>query len=744
MNTKLFTASILTFLIFFTGFSQEPPSLTLEQVISGNVLNTKGMRSVRWTRDGKGYTITEANAAKNGQDIVYYDALTGEKKILVASGLFIPEGKEKALSFSDYTWSNHNEKLLLFTNTRRVWRIHSRGDYWVLDLKSGKLTQLGKSVPEATMMFAKFSPDDSQVAFVSLQNIYVEDINSGAIRQITFDGGKNIINGTFDWVYEEELDCRDGFRWSPDGKTIAFWQTDTEGTGVFSLINNLDSIYPEIIQIPYPKVGTSNSAVKIGVVSANGGEPAWFNIPGDPRNNYLARMEFIPNSQEVMIQQLNRLQNTNTVWVGNVGTMQLKTLLTDTDSAWVDIHDNIQWIKNGQFFTWTSERDGWRHLYLVTRDGKKSTLITKGNFDIVSISRIAEKEGYVYYIASPENFTQRYLYRSRLDGKGQAQRVSPLAQQGQHRYNISPDARFAVHIFDNHYTPPVYEMVSLPNHKQLRLFEDNKAAKEKFKSLGLSEKEFFRVNIGDVILDAWMIKPSVFDPSKKYPVIFDIYGEPAGSTVQDTWSRGLWDYYLANQGYIVMSVDNRGTNVPRGREWRKCIYGQVGVLNSADQASAVKEIGKMYSFVDLSRIGVWGWSGGGSMTLNCMFRYPEVYKTGIAVAFVADRALYDNIYEERYMGLPATNPEGFKKSSPINFAGNLKGNLMLIHGTGDDNVHYQNCERLVNELIKRDKLFSMLAYPMRSHGIYERENTSLHLYRSMTDYWLKNLPAGGK
>ena len=571
--------AILLFIFSADIFAQEKETLTIEKIFAGDFLGTKGMQGVRWQKDNSGYTTLELSADRKGRDIVFTDALTGEEKTLVEASSLTPVGKDKPLSIYDYIWSNDESKLLIFTNTRRVWRSNTKGDYWVLDLKTKKLHQIGKSKPEATLMFAKFSPDASKVAYVSQLNIYVEDITTSKITQLTFDGGDNIINGTFDWVYEEELDCRDGFRWSPDGTSIAYWHSDTKGTGVFSIINNLDSIYPEIIKIPYPKVGTPNSAVKVGVVPVNGGETRWFNIPGDPRNNYLPRMEFIPNSDEVMIQQLNRLQNTNTVWIGNAKTMELKTILTETDKAWVDIYDDIQWLKSNQYFIWVSERDGWRHLYSVSRDGKNVSLITKGNFDVVSVNCIDEKSGYVYYIATPVNFTQGYLFRSRLDGKGEAQRVSPDLQSGTHSYSISPNARFAIHTFENHLTPPVYSMITLPDHKLIRTFETNQAAKEKYAGLGLRPKEFFRVDIGDIILDAWMIKPADFDSTKKYPVIFHIYGEPANSTVRDSWARGgLWDQYLAQQGYIIMSVDNRGTNVPRGREWRKSIYGDIGTV----------------------------------------------------------------------------------------------------------------------------------------------------------------------
>jgi dipeptidyl-peptidase-4 len=720
-------------------------SLTLEDIYKNHKYGQQGYGSVRWMKDNKGYSTIEMNNVDGGPDIVRYDAQTGEKTVLISSDQLIPEGRTKPLNIADYTWSADNTKLLIFTNTKRVWRYNTRGDYWILNLVSGKLQQLGSKAESSSMMFAKFSPDASRVAYVSKLNIYVEDLSTGVTKQLTFDGGDNIINGTFDWVYEEELDDRDGFRWSPDGKYIAYWQSDTRGTGVFYLINNVDSVYSVPIPLPYPKAGTTNSAVKIGVVPSDGGDTKWFDIPGDPRNNYLARMDFIPNSNEVMIQQLNRRQNINTVWTGDVVTMKLTNTLTDKDEAFLDIHDNIMWLDNEKYFTWTSERDGWLHLYKVSRDGKQLETITKGNFDVVNMSCIDPKGGYVYYIASPDNPTERYLYRSRIDGKGVAERISPAEMAGQHSYQMSADAKWAIHTFQNASTPPRISVISVRDHKEIRLLVSNDEAKKKFVDLGLSPKEFFRVDIGDVILDGWMIKPKDFDPSKKYPVIFYIYGEPAGSTVQNSWDGGdMWHQYLAQKGYLVMSIDPRGTKAPRGREWRKVIYRKVGIVAPKDHAAAVQKIIATYPFVDASRIGIHGWSGGGQMTLNCMFRFPDIYKTGIAVAFVADQKNYDSIYQERYMDTPQNNPEGYSDGSPVTHAGNLQGNLLIMHGTGDDNVHYQSFEMLTNELIKHNKLFSQMSYPMRSHGINERENTSYHVRETMEKFWLTNLPAGGR
>lgn len=736
------TSLFVVLFLLTSNLQAQTKKLTLEDIYTKNRYGSKGIGALRWMKDNKSYSTVEYNTAAGGSDIVRYEVTGGSRTVLISAGQLAPTPGSKSLGIADYEWSEDNNRLLLFTNTKKVWRYNTRGDYWVLDRSSGKLTQLGKSLPASSLMFAKFSPDGNRVAYVSQQNIYVEDISTGTVIPLTTDGGGDIINGTFDWVYEEELDDRDGFRWSPDGNSIAYWQSDTKGVGTFYLINNTDSNYSKPLPFPYPKVGTSNSAVKVGVVSASGGTTKWFDVPGDPRNNYLARMDFIPGSNEVMIQQLNRLQNQNKVWVGNTTNMQLNLLFTETDSAWVDIHDDIVWLDNNKYFTWTSERDGWVHLYKVSRDGKEIKPITKGNFDVVNINCIDPAGGYVYYIASPENFTQRYLYRSRLDGKGNAERVSPADMAGQHSYQISADAKYAIHSFENAQTPRRISLIDLRTHKEIKLMEDNKELKSRISELGLQPKEFIKVDIGPVVLDAWMIKPIQFDPQKKYPVIFHVYGEPAGSTVQDNWGTGdnLWHQYLANEiGCIVISIDNRGTKVPRGRDFRKCIYRQIGLLAADDQAAAAKKIMQTYSFIDSAHVGMWGWSGGGQMTLHGLFRHGDVFKTGIAVSFVALQTLYDNIYQERYMGLPDDNKYGYKEGSPLTHASKLQGKLMIIHGTGDDNVHYQNFEMLVNELIKNNKLFSMMSYPNRDHGIWQGVNTTLHLRRTMENFWKLNL-----
>lgn len=747
MKKLLSTIGLLLFVGAVFVCSAQTPSLsklTLDDLYKNNVFSQKGINSVRWMKDNKAYSALEANKQIGGKDMVSYDAQTGERKVVVSAEKLIPEGEQNPITISNYSWSEDNSKLLVFTNTRKVWRYHTRGDYWVLDLNNGSLVQIGSSLDATWLMFAKFSPDAKKVGFVYKQNVYAQDLETGTLEQLTTDGGANIINGTFDWVYEEELNCRDGFRWSPDSKEIAFWQMDTEGMGTFYLINNIDSIYPKIIPLPYPKVGTDNSSAKIGTITLSDKHITWMDIPGDPRNNYLARMEWTKSPNELIIQQLNREQNTNRVFFANAQTGESKVVYTEKVETWLDVYDDLTWLNDGKEFSWLSDNTGWLHLNRVSSETGEITPITSGDFEVIQLLNIEQKKGWAYYIASPENPTQTYLYRSKLNGKGTPERLSPMDQSGQHSYNISPDCKYAIHTFSNHATPPQYEVVSLPDHKVLRVLEDNKALKNKLAEYDIPKKEFLTIKTGEGReFDAWMIKPTDFDPAKKYPVMFYVYGEPAGATVQDKWIGNLWDQLLAQEGYIVMSVDNRGTKTPRGREFRKSVYKKIGILAPMDQAACAREVME-WDFVDPDRIGIWGWSGGGSNTLNCMFRYPEIYKTGIAIAFISNQLLYDNIYQERYMNLPKNNVEGYRDGSPITHAKNLEGNLLLIHGSGDDNCHYQSCEMLVNELVKQNKYFTMIDYPMRSHSINERENTSMHLRMTMLNYLKKNLPVGAK
>lgn len=743
----LFTILIL-FIPVIKSQTDDKSLLTVDRIFNSRDFSGQWFGPARWIDNDKGYTTLESSKEfKGARDIIKYNPETGEREVLVDAKHLIPEGEKEPLGIADYDWSADGKKLLVYTNTARVWRRNTKGDYWVADLDTWKMQKMGgKEAKPSTLMFAKFSPDSKKVAYVRENNVYSEDIVTGKITQLTFDGTDKIINGTFDWVYEEELSDRDGFRWSPDSKSIAYWHLDSNPVPIFYLINNTDSLYPTLKPIPYPKVGQENSFCKVGVVSASGGETTWMNVPGDPQNHYIARMEWADNSDELVIQQLNRQQNTDLLMMCNAKTGDVKTVLTEKDDAWVDVMDDFMWLNNGKEFTWVSERDGWRHIYIFSRDGKNMRLVTPESFDVISIEKIDEKGGYIYFIASPDNAGQRFLYRVNLNGTPKEERLTPQSLAGTNSYQISATSKYAFHTYSNFETPNTIDLISLPDHKTIRVMADNSELKEKIAELKKTPVEFFNVTTVDGIkIDGWMMKPYDFDPSKKYPVLFYVYSEPAGQTVRDGWggSGYLWHLMLTQKGYIVVSVDNRGTPAPRGREWRKSIYEKIGILNSHDQSEAAKAILKKYNFIDADRVGVWGWSGGGSETLNLMFRYPDIYKTGMSVAPVSTEWLYDDIYQERYMNLWDLNKENYIEGSPITYAKNLEGNLLICHGTGDDNVHYQGTERLFNELIKQNKLFTMMIYPNRSHGIYEGQNTSRHLREVLTNYLETHLPSGG-
>jgi len=738
--------------------AQEPDSslMTLDRLFNSEEFAPQFPGPVRWL-SGSAYVKLEADSAAGGAlSLVRYDAASGRREVWVPASRLVPPGDTLPLPVEDYSVSTDGRQLLVFTNSRKVWRQNTRGDFWSLDLSSWRLRKLGG--PEAkpsTLMFAKFSPDGGRVAYVREHNLYVEDLGDGRITQLTRDGSPTIINGTFDWVYEEELNLRDGFRWSPDGRRIAFWQLDASGVHDFLLIDDTDSLYSFTVPVQYPKAGTTNSAARVGVVSASGGTPVWLDVPGDPRNNYIARLEWAASSNEVVLEHLNRLQNTLEVMLGDASSGRVHTVLTERDSAWVDEVDDLRWIDGGKNFTWVSERDGWRHLYVISRDGAKARLVTPGPFDLHNpqsafgeplVVGVDSAGGWIYYTASPDNATQLYLYRTRLDGRGRPERITPRDQPGYHTYKISQDGRWAFHTYSSLGTPPVIELVHLPKHQVVRTLVRNQRLRDAVARLRRGPAGFVKVAAGAGLeLDGWVMKPPGFDSTKRYPVLFLVYGEPASQTALDKWDGAsyLWHLMLTQRGYVVATVDNRGTPAPRGRAFRKAIYRKVGVLNSADQAAAARTI-RGWLWVDSTRIGVWGWSGGGSMTLNLMFRYPEIYRTGMSVAPVADERLYDTIYQERYMGLPQENATEYREGSALTFAGQLKGNLLVVHGSGDDNVHYQGTERLVNALVAANRPFTMMVYPNRTHCICEGDQTTLHLFSLLTRYLEQNLAAGGR
>ena len=735
------------------------PGDMIDRIFKTREFTARPPAPAQWLDGGASYVVVETSPA--GQNaVVKYDSATGAKRdVAISAAQLTPAGASGPLEIEELSWSGDGQRVLVFTNSRRVWRTNSRGDYWLLDRRAGTLKKLGGDVPEASLMYAQFNADATKVAYVRQNDIYVEDPATGAVTRLTRDGTDLVINGGSDWVNEEELDLHDCFRWSPDGSHIAFWQFDLHGVGNFPLMYYLGKDreivtqipypqtgpYPLIMNVPYPLAGTTNSAVRAGVIDAKGGEVTWMKLPGDPREHYIARLQWA-DARTLLVQQLNRLQNTVSYLLADAASGSVREMWRDRDEAFITIGfgglPEARPIRNGAEFLVTSEKDGWMHAYRISREGRE-TLVTPGAMDALSIAGVDEKSGVVYVIASPDNATERYLYRAPFDGHTNPVRVTPRDFAGSNSYTVSPDGRFAFHRFSSFDDPGVRELVTLPVHKPVTMIDDNAALKQKVAALVQPPVEFFKVNAGSgTTVDGYMLKPSAFDPSKRYPVLVYIYGEPAGQTVENRWggSATLFHRHLASLGYLVVSFDNAGTPAPRGRAWRKAIYGAVGVLSSMQQAAALRSLAAARPYVDLDRVAVWGWSGGGTNTLNLVFRSPDLYKVGMAVAPVPDQRLYDTIYQERYMGLPSTNAEGYQAASVINFAEGLKGSLLIVHGSGDDNVHYQGTELLVNRLIELGKPFDFMTYPDRTHAIAEGPGTSAHVYHLLARYLTSHLP----
>lgn len=742
---------LLVFLFLSNAAAQAPQPqldasrLSVERIFNSPEFMPARFGGFRWLKDGNSFARLEPSPTiKGSMDLVRTEIDTNKRDVLLAAEKLVPKGAATPLAIHGYDYSADDKRVLIYTNSQKVWRLNTRGDYWVLEPGTGKLTKLGGDAKPSTLMFAKFSPDGTRVGYVRENDLYVENLETGKITRLTTNGSPTMINGTSDWVNEEEFNLRDCWRWSPDSKSIAFWQFDASGIEDFILLDNTKGLYPKLTRIPYPKTGTQNAAVRVGVISAEGGEPRWMQTPGDPRNTYLVSVDWTADSKEVYLQHFNRLQNTLQVLAADARSGAVRNILTEKDEAWVDLDlPDMVWLDGGKRFLWLSEKTGWRHAYSVSADGKDVRPVTKGDFDLINVQAVDQPGGWLYYTASPENATQRYLFREKLDGSGPAERVTPADAGSWNVYNFSPNRRWAVQTSSSFGKAAKISLLDLSTKTAVRTIVDNSALQAKVDSLQKGPHEFIRLDVGDgVSLDAWMMKPPNFDPSKKYPILFYAYTEPAGTTVNDNWfgANYLWFLSLTQQGYIVASIDNRGTPSPKGRQFRKSIYKKLGTLNAQDQANGVKAMLAKNPYIDPARVAIWGWSGGGVATLNALFRYPDIYKVGMAVAPAPDNLYYDTIYTERYLGLPKDDPEVYKTAAPTTFAKNLKGDLLLVHGTGDDNVHYQQTEYLIDALVAANKPFTMMAYPNRTHSISEGDGTTLHLFSLLTRYLNEKLP----
>ena len=709
-----------------------------------------------WNENETGYYSIKNN------NIVLVSTRGKEDKIILSSTQI------NNIKIESFSFSQSKNKILLFTKSVKVWRYNTRGDYWVYDFNKNQVQKLGREMSSSSLMFAKFSPDENFVGYVSKEksesgirnsstsvNIYLENLENREIKKLTSSNGtKKLINGTFDWVYEEEFGCRDGFIFSEDGSRIAFWQIDANQVRDFYMINNTDSIYSYTIPVEYPKVGEDLTPARIGVINLIDEKITWMKVPGEQNKFYLPRMTWMPGRNDLMIQQLNRKQNHSKIYIANSNNGETELLMEEKDDAWVDLRSSWpyqvqagwKFINEGKEFLYTTEKDGWSHIYRFNISSKSEYLVTKGDYDVVKPLAYDERNEIVYFIASPENPTERYLYKTSAKGNGSLIRVTPNVLEGSHNYQISTKAKYAFHSFSNYFTRPMQAIITLPNHK---FINDDQNMIKKF---DVSKKEdhpleFFQITtVDDVTMEGWIVKPKNLNKNKKYPVLFYFYSEPAGQTGVNRYgagNNGLYDGNLGDDGYVYVTFDGRGTPSPKGRAWRKAIYRNIGRINVRDMAMGAKAVFEKYDFIDTSRVAVHGWSGGGTATLNCLFQYPEIFHTGIAVAAVANQLTYDNIYQERYMGDPKESYQDYVDGSPIKYAKNLEGNLLYIHGTGDDNVHYQNAEMLANELIKHKKVFYMLSYPNRSHGIRE-DDAYPHVRLMFTDFLRKNCPPGGR
>jgi dipeptidyl-peptidase 4 len=600
------------------------------------------------------------------------------------------------------------------------------------DAASGRRTVLDASGQSRDTR--NLSPDSTRVVFSEHGNLFVRDRDSD--RKIPLTGAPPdgpISNGQASW--------------SPDGKWIGFVQTDESGVKLRPELIPDDPSYPKVREVRFARVGGAIPSLRVGVVDARGRETRWLPIPMPAEGFYLGEIGWASNSHELLIEKLNRFRNEREFLLADIRTGGLRRIFHETNSAWVDgsymLNAGCTWIRDGQAFIVLSEKDGWRHAYVYSRHGKELALLTPGKFDIIERAAVDERGGWFYFHASPDNATQKYLYRARLDGTSAPERITPRDQPGTHEYQFSPDAQWAFHTYSTFDQPPVTALVKLSRHETVRVLESNEELRRKIKPLIAQPTEFFQLDIGGgVVVDGWMIKPPGFDSAKKYPVLVYVYGEPHAQTVLDAWGKVQTDYHraIAELGYLVVSIDNRGTPAPKGAAWRRAVFGSLGPLSTEEQAAALKELARTRPYVDSSRVAIWGWSGGGSNTLNALFRKPDVYHVGIAVVPKPQPHLYNAWFQEIYMQTPETNPEGYRRSAPIHFAEGLKGRLLIIHGTGERNTHLQIVEGLVDRLIELGKRFDYITYPNRDHGLREGRGTAVHLRMLMARYLIEHLP----
>jgi|TARA_B110000503_G_scaffold19010_1_gene28231 dipeptidyl-peptidase 4 len=714
----------IVFLFFFTAlcFAQQP-TFSLKKLWSEDY-NPERLESIRSMKNGNQYTALE-KVDSSQTSIKRYDF--GKPNDAVT--LFSTSDYSEINTFSGYSFSKNEEKILLETATDQIYRRSKQAIYWIFDMRTKDL----QKVSDAKIQEPLFSPDGSKVAYVYRRNLFIKELVTNNVIQITFDGDYKTISGITDWVYEEEFGFVRAFDWSPDSSEIVYMRFDESKVPIFSMDIYGKDVYQFPYQFRYPKAGEENSEVTLHRFTIESRKKDKINFEGE-RPYYIPRISYAKGANGLIIQTLNRHQNDLKVWRWNSKENTLQLILEEKEETYVSNHDNLKFLEDGSFL-WTSEKDGHNHIYHHNENGVLIRQITKGNWEVTSLYDYNPKSKEIYYQSVEGSSTERGLFAIKLSGKGK-RTLQPT--EGTNGATFSVGGAYYIHSYSDEKTPPIYTLYNTQENTPLFRILENEDLTKTLATFGFSDKEFSTIEVNGESLNMWMIKPADFDASKQYPVLMFQYSGPGSQQVANRWGdqRALWHKYLANQGYIIACVDGRGTGF-KGADFKKVTYLNLVKYEALDQIAAAKKLGAL-PFVDANRIGIWGWSFGGHMAAHCLLTGNDVFSFGIAVAPVTNWRFYDTIYTERFMRTPQENPEGYDLNSPLNYADQLKGKFLIIHGSGDDNVHVQNTMRMVEELIQADKQFEWMIYPDKNHGIYGG-NTRKHLYSKMTNFILENL-----
>lgn len=706
--------------------------ITFDHVFDGT-FNPSGVSAFNWMKDGRFYTALQRNPSTGERELIKYGLLDGSSEVLLRESELVRSDNGEPVQMGTYSFSADEQKLLIMANRQSIWRRSYLADHYVFDLRARTLMPLSKT--EGRQSVAELSPQGSRAAFTRGNNLYWVDLETGVETAITNDGKWNeIINGSSDWVYEEEFGFSKAWFWSPDGNRVAFYRFDETAVKEFSF-QTWQTDYPGEVKYKYPKAGEINSVVTIGVYDIPTRKTTWMDV-GTEKDQYIVRLNWTQSSDALAIRRMNRLQNRQDLMVANVATGATRVVKTETNDAWIAANDDLTFLSNGREFIYVSEEDGWNHIYLYNLDGTLVRQITRGDWEVTRFLGFDEASGYLYYISTEGSSMERHVFRIRIDGSGKT-KLSKHA--GMNTVNMTRDFAYYVNTVSSNDMPT---RVSLHNAdgSEIRVLEDNADLLETMEEHALPAREFFEIPAADgTPLNAYIIKPVDFDPKKRYPVLMYVYGGPGSQNVNNSFGSGArtaWHNLLVQDGYLVVCVDNRGTG-GRGAKFKKQVYLNLGKYETEDQIAAAKWLGSQ-SYVDPSRIAIWGWSYGGYMSSMALALGSDVFKLAIAVAPVTHWKFYDTIYTERYMSTPQLNPNGYAYGAPTTHAAKIKGKYLLIHGTADDNVHFQNAVVMADELIKAGVQFDTMFYPDKNHGI-SGGNTQRHLYEYMRSYILKNL-----